>query len=112
MSFLITIARPFSGKRKPESEMALKGDGFFYLSELDVWIGEWGGLTGDAWSEIGEFVWDPDYVEEQCKFEGEAFDEGLTETISGHARKELIEMVKAGTRPEFTLRAAAEGGPE
>ena len=112
MIFLITIARPFSGNAKPYSEKMLKEDGFFYIQEIDVWIGEFGGLTGDSWNEIGEFIWDPEYVHEQCKFEGESFDGALTENISGVARKELIGMVKVGMRSELTLRSAAEGESE
>lgn len=78
MTFWITIIkRP---RTKQVRSDAIE-EGFVDLPELGVMVGEHAGIEG-----IGGFVWDPDWMCEECP----GFDGALTNAISGDARKLLI----------------------
>lgn len=84
MSFWITIIkRP----RTKVARKAAKDQGFIDLPELNVMVGEHGGIEG-----IGGFVWDPGWVREECQSQN--FDGALNDDIHGEAREILIEMVR------------------
>ena len=91
MSFWITIAKQLTGRRATESKKRLIEDGFFFIKELGVWIGEFGGESEGYWKDLGGFVWDPGYVREQVN---DNFDGALNESISGEARDELLSMIR------------------
>jgi len=82
VSFWITIIkRP----RRTGDRAHAEKEGFIDLPELNVMIGEHGGVEG-----IGGFVWDPDWMVEEVP----EFDGALTSSISGKARELLIETVR------------------
>jgi len=84
MSFWITIIkRP----RTKAARQAAKEQGFVDLPELNVMVGEHGGIEG-----IGGFVWDPGWVQEECQSQN--FDGALNDDIHGEAREILINMVR------------------
>jgi len=82
VSFWITIIkRP---RRLIDRQSAAR-KGFIELPELNVMIGEHGGIEG-----IGGFVWDPEWMVEEVP----EFDGALNASISGKARELLVEAVR------------------
>lgn len=100
MSFMITIARALKRGRK-ESQRQLVEDGFFYIKELDVWIGEYGGEPYGCWEQIGEFIWDPEFVLEELGGDS-SFDGALNEDIPEDARAILLDMIRLGMPEEVS----------
>ena len=98
MSFMITIARALK-RGKKESQRKLLEDGFFYIKELDVWIGEYGGDPYGRWEQIGEFIWDPEFVHENLGGDS-SFDGALNEDIPEDARAILLYMNRLGMPKE------------
>lgn len=94
MSFWITIIkRP---RTKPLREAA-KEEGFIDIPELNVMVGEHGGIEG-----ISGFIWDPAWVKEECTSQN--FDGALNEDIHGEAREILIGLAKSALPPSRSRR--------
>lgn len=92
MSFWITIIkRP----RSKAARLVAKEQGFIDLPELNVMVGEHGGIEG-----IGSFIWDPAWVREECQSQN--FDGALNESIHGEAREILIELVRSSLPKRYS----------
>lgn len=84
MSFWITIIKRPRSKASRDNAQA---NGFIDIPELNVMVGEHGGIEG-----IGGFVWDPAWVKEECQTQN--FDGALNEDIHGEARGILLDMIR------------------
>lgn len=84
MSFWITIIKRPKTKAKRQDA---KNEGFIDLPELNVMVGEHGGIDG-----VAGFIWDPEWVQEEVQSQN--FDGALNESIHGEARDVLIDLVR------------------
>lgn len=97
MSFWITIITRPRTRRLRE---AASREGFIDIPELNVMVGEHGGIDG-----ISGFIWDPEWVMEECQ--SQDFDGALNDSICGEARGVLLELIKCSL-PKYARSGVRE----